>query len=69
MALEKTVRQFQQSKETMRDMHKLHGTERYNDRQPKTIRDSERHLATPRDLSDSDRKPAMLGVSERHTAT
>ena len=33
------------------------------------MRDSERHVATPRDWSYSEREPATIGDNERHAAT
>ena len=55
--------------QTVRDIHNLHGTVRDRDRQPARIRDSERHLVTPWDLSERERQPATIGDSEGQAAT
>ena len=50
-------------------MQQLHGKGRESERQPATIRDSERHAGTLWDRRESDRKPATILDSKRHTAT
>ena len=60
------MRDSQQQLEKIRDMQQLHVD---SERQPVTIRDSERHVATPWDQKESERKQAAIGDSERHAAT
>ena len=55
--------------ETVSDMQQLLGTGRDIERQPETMRDSERHVANLLDQRDSERKQITMGDSERNAAT
>ena len=50
-------------------MQQLIGTERGSERQPETIRDSERKAATPWNRRNGKIEPASIRDSERHAAT
>ena len=57
------VRDNQQPLETVIDMQQLHRTGRESERQPATMRNIERHVATSLDPRDSERQPATIGDS------
>ena len=50
MALREKFTDNKQKIETVRDMQQFHGARKESERQPATMRDSERHAATPWDL-------------------
>ena len=50
-------------------MQQLYVTGRDSEREPTTMRDIERHVATPWDWRDGKRKPVTIGESERYDAT
>ena len=69
MALVETVRDSQKSKETMKDMQQTYGNDRYDDGQPATTEDSERHVETPWEWRGSERELVAIGDSETQAAT
>ena len=49
------ARDIQESLDTVRDLHTVHGTKRDSERELARLRDSARHAATPWDQRDSER--------------